>query len=161
MSPAHDLITRLTVEPAPDLLTNLYAEVDAPALAPLLSLWRDGRAELWGVRAHGGIAAVAWFSKVLDECELLDIRVSEAHRGRGCGGRLLKAALAAYDRDGVRCCHLEVRASNVVAGRLYERCGFDAVGRRANYYRSGSGREDAILMTRIAKTNGGTHHESA
>jgi ribosomal-protein-alanine N-acetyltransferase len=40
--------------------------------------------------------------------------------------------------------YLEVRASNADAQRLYERLGFNVVGRRAGYYRQP--REDAIAM---------------
>ncbi len=41
---------------------------------------------------------------------------------------------------------LEVRASNVGAQALYERYGFEVVGRRRHYY--SNDREDALIMTR-------------
>ena len=40
---------------------------------------------------------------------------------------------------------LEVRESNLPAIRLYEKLGFQVVGRRKNYYREEH--EDALLMT--------------
>ena len=41
---------------------------------------------------------------------------------------------------------LEVRASNQSAYRLYERYGFNEVGRRRDYYPAVGGREDALVM---------------
>ena len=43
-------------------------------------------------------------------------------------------------------CFLEVRASNQSAYRLYERYGFNEVGRRRDYYPAAGGREDALVM---------------
>ena len=46
-------------------------------------------------------------------------------------------------------CHvmfLEVRPSNVDAGRLYLLRGFEEVGTRPSYYQSKGGREDALVM---------------
>jgi ribosomal-protein-alanine N-acetyltransferase len=51
----------------------------------------------------------------------------------------------AHERGG-RECFLEVRASNTSAYRLYERYGFNEVGRRRAYYPSADGREDALVM---------------
>ncbi|MCD0152611.1 GNAT family N-acetyltransferase, partial [Streptococcus agalactiae] len=39
---------------------------------------------------------------------------------------------------------LEVRYSNIVAQKLYERCGFVVLGKRKNYYHDPI--EDAIVM---------------
>ncbi|MNE24719.1 ribosomal-protein-alanine N-acetyltransferase [compost metagenome] len=43
-------------------------------------------------------------------------------------------------------CFLEVRASNQPAYRLYERFGFNEIGRRRDYYPAVGGREDALVM---------------
>jgi len=43
-------------------------------------------------------------------------------------------------------CFLEVRASNQSAYRLYERYGFNEIGRRRDYYPVAGGREDALVM---------------
>jgi ribosomal-protein-alanine N-acetyltransferase len=42
---------------------------------------------------------------------------------------------------------LEVRPSNVAARALYERTGFQPIGRRPRYYPARDGREDAIVMS--------------
>ena len=43
--------------------------------------------------------------------------------------------------------HLEVRIGNVRAKGLYEAFGFKSDAVRRNYYRTATGREDAVLMT--------------
>ena len=54
----------------------------------------------------------------------------------------MKRAYALNGRE----CFLEVRASNQSAYRLYERYGFNEVGRRRDYYPLAGGREDALVM---------------
>ena len=43
-------------------------------------------------------------------------------------------------------CFLEVRVSNQSAYRLYERYGFNEIGRRRDYYPTVDGKEDALVM---------------
>ena len=81
---------------------------------------------------------------VLDEGTLEKIVVAPSFRRQGVAEEILRA----YLRFG--CAHLafltlEVRESNVPAIRLYQKLGFQTVGRRKNYYRAE--REDALLMT--------------
>ena len=82
---------------------------------------------------------------VLDELELLIIGVAKAWQRRGLGRKLLSNLIESA-RGTFVCVHLEVRASNAPARALYDALGFEEVGRRRNYYRTESGREDAILM---------------
>lgn len=85
------------------------------------------------------------FQWILDEAELLNIRVAPAYRRRGVGRRLLAACLA--ELEGARCLHLEVRASNRAALALYGESGFVPVGIRRGYYPLATGgREDALLL---------------
>lgn len=84
---------------------------------------------------------------ILDEAHLLNITVRPDCQGRGLGLRLLEHLMRrAYARQ-ARECFLEVRASNQHAYRLYERYGFNEVGRRRDYYPAAAGgREDALVM---------------
>jgi ribosomal-protein-alanine N-acetyltransferase len=78
------------------------------------------------------------------EAELESIVVAAELRGRGIGAGLL-AALIDLARDcGAGGLDLEVRASNEVAIRLYERVGLVEFGRRLGYYSHPE--EDAVLM---------------
>ncbi|MFK3794033.1 MULTISPECIES: ribosomal protein S18-alanine N-acetyltransferase [Pseudomonas] len=83
---------------------------------------------------------------IIDEAHLLNITVKPENQGRGLGLHLLEALMKrAYQKD-ARECFLEVRSSNQTAYRLYERYGFNEVGRRRDYYPAVGGREDALVM---------------
>jgi len=80
-----------------------------------------------------------------EEAELARLGVLANERGRGIGLALVLQALEEWQMRGVSSVFLEVRASNEVAIRLYERSGFVTIGRRANYYANG---EEAWVMKR-------------
>lgn len=85
--------------------------------------------------------------RVVDETHLLNISVAAEHQHHGLA-RWLLARLFADSRDiGARSMLLEVRPSNPRARRLYERAGFEIIGRRRGYYPwHNQQREDAIVM---------------
>ncbi|GAB3396158.1 GNAT family N-acetyltransferase [Azotobacter armeniacus] len=83
---------------------------------------------------------------ILDEVHLLNITVKPQNQGRGLGLRLLEHLMARSRERQAAECFLEVRASNGSAYRLYERYGFNEVGRRRDYYPAAGGREDALVM---------------
>jgi [ribosomal protein S18]-alanine N-acetyltransferase len=82
---------------------------------------------------------------IAGELHVNNVAVRPEFRRNRIGSRLLETTLAVAQRNGATIAHLEVRAGNEVAQRLYVRCGFRATGRRRNYYRSPV--EDAVLMT--------------
>ena len=88
--------------------------------------------------------AIYWW--VADQAELGNVAVAAKARGQGVGAALVSAVLMRSHRRGVREVFLEVRPSNRVAQRLYERLGFLPVGRRRNYYARPT--EDALVMRR-------------
>lgn len=96
--------------------------------------------------AEKTILAWAVVMPVLDECELLTIGVRPERQGEGLGRRMLNAVLERIRAEKKVCCHLEVRESNERAIRLYETSGYVRVGMRKGYYRTATGRENAILM---------------
>ena len=71
-----------------------------------------------------------------------DIAVSEDHRGRGIGRKLLERALSTLESKGAARTKLEVRASNRPAISLYEEYGFSPHHRVEGYYDDG---EDAVV----------------
>jgi ribosomal-protein-alanine N-acetyltransferase len=78
------------------------------------------------------------------ECELELVLVPPDARRQGIGSALVHTVLAWARESGAAELWLEVRESNMTAMRLYERCGFIVVGRRAAYYVDPF--EDAVLM---------------
>jgi [ribosomal protein S18]-alanine N-acetyltransferase len=90
------------------------------------------------------ILAVIFGRIVVDEAEILKLSVAEFARNRGLGYQLLDFSVKYCGTRGVKNCFLELRASNEVAQRLYEKRGFVTVGTRKDYYEEPG--EDAILM---------------
>ena len=98
------------------------------------------------LEAEGRIVGYFVVMIVVDEAELLEIAVDSDVQGRGYGKTLLKAAAAAARAQACRCMHLEVRASNARARKMYFSAGFCETGLRKNYYPTENGREHALLM---------------
>ena len=95
--------------------------------------------------------------QILDEGTLEKIAVAPAFRRQG----VAEAILGAYLRFGaahLAFLTLEVRAGNAPAIALYEKMGFQTVGRRKNYYRELH--EDALLMTVEFSAPGETEEKS-
>jgi ribosomal-protein-alanine N-acetyltransferase len=92
------------------------------------------------------VIGYAAFWCVVDQGELGNVAVSAQWRGRGLGARLVEEVVGRAARRGIVEVFLEVRPTNTVARRLYERLGFVAVGRRRNYYQRPV--EDALVLRR-------------
>mgnify|MGYP001824813401 CR=1 FL=1 len=90
---------------------------------------------------------------VLDEAELLTIAIAPNLRRRGLGRKCLNTFEAEAANLGAINAHLEVAASNVAARTLYARNGWLETGLRKAYYRTPSGRIDAILMQKPLTTD--------
>lgn len=88
--------------------------------------------------------SICW--TVADESHLLNIAVRPDARGRGVGRALLVECIRRGARAGAGRIHLEVRAGNVPAIRMYEREGFFFQGIRRGYYTDTG--EDAVLYSR-------------
>lgn len=83
---------------------------------------------------------------IIDEAHLLNITIRPESQGRGFGLLLLERLMQRAMELKAGECFLEVRASNQSAYRVYERYGFNEIGRRRDYYPSVGGREDALVM---------------
>jgi ribosomal-protein-alanine N-acetyltransferase len=81
---------------------------------------------------------------VLGQSDMMNVAVHPDHRRQGIAEALILALSADLMALGNNCLTLEVRASNAPAISLYEKLGFDRVGRRPNYYRHP--KEDALIM---------------
>jgi [ribosomal protein S18]-alanine N-acetyltransferase len=114
--------------------------------ATFRGLLRRRDAELIVAESYGVVIAYAIFWCVIDQSELGNVAVTAGWRGQGIGERLVAEVLRRAERRGVREMYLEVRPSNEVARRLYERFGFSQVGRRRNYYQAPV--EDALVLRR-------------
>lgn len=78
------------------------------------------------------------------DADIMTIGVSMSARGRGVGSALMEALKFAAMSAGAERIFLEVRESNVAAQKLYEKHGFDRIGRIRRYFRNPL--EDALTM---------------
>lgn len=100
---------------------------------------------LWLVAVDGDtVTGYVGSQTVMDETDMMNVAVHPDYRRQGIGERLIMALTDALKDRGSRCLMLEVRASNDPAKKLYEKMGFQQVGRRPNYYRNP--REDAWIL---------------
>lgn len=92
----------------------------------------------------GSVLGYGEIGVVLDEGCLEKIAVDPDYRRQGVAEAILSAFLR-FGQAHLAFLTLEVRASNAPAIALYEKLGFQQVGRRKNYY--SDLHEDALLMT--------------
>lgn len=111
-------------------------------------LFRDALSsyQCWLICLNGQPIGHGVLQLILDEAHLLNITINPNQQGQGYGLALLTHLMDQAQTQGARDCYLEVRASNQAAYRLYERFGFNEIGRRPNYYPAAQGREDALVM---------------
>lgn len=81
---------------------------------------------------------------VLGEADMMNLAVREEFRGKGTAIKLINALMEQLRQNSVYRLTLEVRMSNTPAINLYEKLGFQRIGRRPNYYYHP--REDALIM---------------
>ena len=116
--------------------------------------------QLWGELAHvpetrwyavheddEGIDGYVGLFAVPPEGDVQTVAVAQRSQGRGLGRELLDALVAEARRRGCTQLFLEVDVDNTSALTLYTRAGFEAQGRRRDYY--GPGRDALVLRRRL------------
>ena len=108
--------------------------------------------DFWVLRDAKGAAAervCAYLigQQVADEASLLHIAVGQKYWYRGYGNHILSEWLKRLPKK-IKKAWLEVRSSNLVAIKLYEKNGFEYVSTRKKYYRlpGCSEKEDALIF---------------
>ncbi|MBU6428107.1 MAG: ribosomal protein S18-alanine N-acetyltransferase [Cyanobacteria bacterium REEB65] len=94
--------------------------------------------------AEGRVVGYAGFWLILEEAHITTIAVQPSLQGQKIGERLLLRLIKAAADKGAKWMTLEVRVSNQVAQRLYEKYGFSSLGKRRGYYQDDG--EDALVM---------------
>ena len=111
---------------------SIASELENP-----LSLWLVAEE---GDRVTGYIGS----QTVMEESDMMNVAVHPNHRNRGIATNLITSLLEQLHQKGSHSLSLEVRLSNTPAVALYEKLGFQQVGRRPNYYRNP--KEDALIL---------------
>ena len=105
----------------------------------------SSRLSYWLVAVENGeVVGYIGSQSVLGQSDMMNVAVHPDHRRKGIAEALILALSADLKERQNQCLTLEVRASNAPAITLYEKLGFDTVGRRPNYYRHP--KEDALIM---------------
>lgn len=117
-----------------DYTSYYVAEITEEGLSPVFE-----KAGFSGSRIVGTIG----LKNIAGEGEVTNVAVLPSWRGLGIAGRLMERLLSEAYGSGINTFTLEVRAGNVPAIRLYESFGFQAEGRRRDFY--DRPREDALI----------------
>lgn len=111
---------------------SVASELDNP-----LSLWLIAEAD-------GVVAGYVGSQTVLDSADMMNLAVSQDFRRQGIGEQLVNSLTEALAEKDVKTLLLEVRISNEPAKQLYQKLGFEIVGKRPRYYEKP--REDALIL---------------
>ncbi|MEA2039153.1 MAG: ribosomal protein S18-alanine N-acetyltransferase [Thermodesulfobacteriota bacterium] len=99
---------------------------------------------LWALTIDEKLSGYICFWMFADDIHLMNIAVHPERRGKGYGHYLLTRMIETGASMGIETVWLEVRPSNPMAIMLYEKIGFEKIGRRSKYYRDT--KEDAVVM---------------
>ena len=108
------------------------------------SLANENTSALIAQAPDGSLLGYLFFTVVLDEGGVDNIATAPGARRQGVGRALMEAFHRRAAAMGAAYLLLEVRPSNTGAAALYEKLGYQIVGRRKNYYEHP--KEDAIIM---------------
>jgi [ribosomal protein S18]-alanine N-acetyltransferase len=137
---AEDLGGLLAVEQASFLnpwTRDMYlAELQNPEVSHLFVAKND----------EGRVVGFCGFWRVLDELHINNLAVLPEYRRQGIASMILGRVFEVGRRVGAGRATLEVRRSNEIARRLYERFGFTVAGVRRGYYQHPD--EDALVLWR-------------
>lgn len=100
---------------------------------------------LWALTVDWAVSGYVCFWMFDSEIQLINIAIHPERRSNGFGYLLLSRMIEKGVSSGMHHVWLEVRLSNLAARKLYEKLGFEGVGRRPRYYRDTN--EDALIMS--------------
>jgi ribosomal-protein-alanine N-acetyltransferase len=102
-------------------------------------------ARCWAAELDGRVVGMLVLWMIIDEAHIATLAIHPDFRRQGIAEQLLVTALEKANEEGAQSALLEVRAGNEAAQALYQKYGFEVVGRRERYYKDNN--EDAVLMT--------------
>lgn len=97
----------------------------------------------------GKVLGYAGLLVMMDEGYITNVAVFPEYRRMGVAAKIIEVYLNFAKANRLAFLTLEVRPSNAAAIALYQRFGFEEVGRRKNYY--DLPKEDALILTRYFK----------
>lgn len=110
-----------------------------------LSKELDNHLAYYCVAEHkGNIVGYGGMWMIAGEGEVTNIAVDKEYRGEGIGQAILNNLMQIGQEKTLLMIHLEVRAGNEVAQKLYKSAGFEKITVRKGYYQKPT--EDAVVM---------------
>ena len=97
----------------------------------------------------GTVLGYAGLLVMMDEGYITNVAVFPEYRRLGVAAKIIEVYMNFAQANQLAFLTLEVRPSNAAAIALYQRFGFEEVGRRKNYY--DLPKEDALILTRYFK----------
>lgn len=97
----------------------------------------------------GKVLGYAGLLVMMDEGYITNVAVFPEYRRLGVAAKIIEVYMNFAKANQLAFLTLEVRPSNAAAIALYQRFGFEEVGRRKNYY--DLPKEDALILTRYFK----------
>ncbi|MDE6967617.1 MAG: ribosomal protein S18-alanine N-acetyltransferase [Clostridia bacterium] len=85
---------------------------------------------------------VIGYAGIYPSGDITNIAVLPEVRGNGYGKKLVENLIEIARKNNIDTIFLEVRQSNRLAIKLYEKCGFKLISKRTKYYKDG---EDALI----------------
>ena len=140
------LIRKMAIEDVPDVhaIDVLSFTLPWPERSLRFEVTYNPAARSWVAELDGQVVGMMVLWQIVDEAHIATLAVHPGYRGQGLAKRLLVHALRAAYLEGGRTALLEVREGNQAAQAMYQKFGFEVVGRRKRYYKDNG--EDAILM---------------
>ncbi len=123
--------------------------------------WNDAHMPAPRLVARDGERVLGWaaLSPVSGRCVYggvaeVSVYVAVSSRGKGIGAKLLRALIAASEREGIWTLQAGIFPENVASVALHRTCGFREVGRREHLGQLHGVWRDVLLMERRSRSVG-------
>lgn len=110
------------------------------------------------VECNGVIIGLITGVVIPEDAFVYNLAVCSSVRGKGIGHALVNCFIEEAQKRGATRVMLELRQSNETAARLYQKLGFETVGKRRDFYTSP--KEDALLLTKFCKRKDSSHENT-
>ena len=139
-------MTLLDFEEIKNVLETEFDEFWKPSI--LESELKSKNSRYIVAKKNGNILGFAGIIITPIDTEITNIVTKKSERKKGIGTSLLDRLIEMTKEAGKDSISLEVNEKNKIAVNIYEKNGFEIVGRRKKYY---EGKYDAIIMTKFFK----------
>lgn len=108
---------------------------DAWTINNLRGEFENNFSHFWAEERNGQIVGYVCVRVMYEEAQVCNIAVLPEYCRQGIATDLLQNMLSFVFENGCKRCELEVNVQNEPAVALYQKCGFEIVGVRKNFYR--------------------------